>query len=117
MVPSGKATRAASRIAAILAKGRPRTSGDVAASAVVHWQPSIWPRSVIPGLEATVTAPFDGGDLEATLFPQALLGLTRGGHVALNLGAEFPLNDQSYDVRGYMYLIWDFADGSFFKGW
>ena len=37
--------------------------------------------------------------------------------LALSLGAEIPLSDQSWDWRGYLYLIWDFADGSFFKGW
>ena len=49
--------------------------------------------------------------------PQVRIGLTRGGHVALNLGAEIPLSDQSYDARYYAQLLWDFADGSFFKGW
>jgi hypothetical protein len=33
------------------------------------------------------------------------------------LGAEFPLSDQDYDWRAHLVLLWDFADGSFFKGW
>lgn len=37
--------------------------------------------------------------------------------MALNFGVEFPLSDQSYDTRYHMTLLWDFADGSFFKGW
>jgi hypothetical protein len=41
----------------------------------------------------------------------------RGGHVALNIGVEFPLSDQSYNTRYHLNLLWDFADGSFFKGW
>jgi hypothetical protein len=27
------------------------------------------------------------------------------------------LSDQSYDYRAHHNLLWDFADGSFFKGW
>ena len=49
--------------------------------------------------------------------PQVRVGLTRGGHVALNLGVELPLSDQSWDTRYYVTLLWDFADGSFFQGW
>ncbi len=91
--------------------------GDVAVSAVVHWQPSVWPRSVIPGLEATVTSPFDGGELEATLIPQALVGLTRGGHVAFAVGVEVPVTGVDYDYRVRTFLLWDFADGPFWRGW
>lgn len=90
------------------------------AVAIHYWLPSKWPRSVFPGLEVVATVPFEdnGGDsVQWTLLPQARIGLTRGGHVALNVGAELPLSDQSWDWRGYLYLIWDFADGSFFKGW
>ena len=49
--------------------------------------------------------------------PQVRFGLTKGGHVALNLGVEFPLSDQPYNTRYHLNLLWDFADGSFFKGW
>jgi mono/diheme cytochrome c family protein len=94
--------------------------GEAEFAAAVHWLPSIWPRSVFPGLEFVATVPFEdnGGDsVQWSVLPQARIGLTRGGHVALNLGAEIPLSDQSWDWRGYLYLIWDFADGSFFKGW
>jgi hypothetical protein len=45
------------------------------------------------------------------------IGLTRGGHVALNLAVELPLSGQSWDKRAYLTLLWDFADGGFFKGW
>jgi hypothetical protein len=51
------------------------------------------------------------------VLPQIRIGLTRGGHVALNLGVEFPLSDQFYDRRYHLNLLWDYADGSFFKGW
>lgn len=49
--------------------------------------------------------------------PQIRIGLTRGGHVAPNLGVEIPLSDQARDSHYYVTLLWDFADGSFFKGW
>ena len=93
--------------------------GEAEFASAVHWLPTIWPRGVFPGLEVTATVPFedDGDSVQWTVLPQARIGLTRGGHVAVNLGAEVPLSDQSWDWRGYMYLIWDFADGSFLKGW
>ncbi len=92
-------------------------AGDVAVSGGVHWTPSPWPRSVSPGLEGTVTIPFDGSDLEATLLPQALVGLTRGGHVALALGVEVPVTGIDWDYRLHAFLLWDFADGPFWAGW
>ena len=55
--------------------------------------------------------------MEWTALPQIRIGLTRGGHVALNLGVEVPLSDQSWDHRVYATLLWDFADGGFFAGW
>jgi mono/diheme cytochrome c family protein len=94
--------------------------GEVEFSGIVHY---VWrekPRSVFPALEMTATIPFDdeGGDsVKWTVLPQVRIGLTRGGHVALNLGVEFPLNDQSWDTRYHLVMLWDFADGSFFKGW
>lgn len=49
--------------------------------------------------------------------PQVRIGLTRGGHVALNLGVELPLSEQPWDERICATLLWDFADGSIFQGW
>jgi hypothetical protein len=76
---------------------------------------------VFPALEFTATAPFDPADEEDsvqwTVLPQLRIGLTRGAHVALNLGVEIPLSDQSWDARYHLTLLWDFADGSLFKGW
>ncbi len=94
--------------------------GEAEFAGVVHWMRSEFPRGVFPGLEVVASVPFDNNNSDRvkwSVLPQARIGLTRGGHVALNLGAEIPLNDQSWDVRSYLYLIWDFADGSFFKGW
>ncbi|HSR61871.1 MAG TPA: cytochrome c [Gammaproteobacteria bacterium] len=101
------------------------SDGNVELSGVVHWSPSPWPRSLHPGLELVSSFPIDRGEgnsrkefAQLSLIPQAQIGLTRGGHVALNVGAELPLNDTDrYDYRGYIYLIWDFADGGFFQGW
>ena len=94
--------------------------GAVELAGVVHWVWSQWPRRVFPALELTATVPFERGDGDAvqwTVVPQLRFGLTRGAHVALNLGVEVPLSDQSYDYRWHLNLLWDFADGSFFKGW
>ncbi len=94
--------------------------GELELAGVVHYTWTPWPRRVFPALGATATIPFDndGGDNVAwTLLPQVRIGLTRGGHVALNVGVELPLSDQSYDSRYHLTLLWDFADGGFFSGW
>ena len=57
------------------------------------------------------------GDLQWTALPQVRIGLTKGGHVALNLGMELPLSGQVWDHSVHLTLLWDFADGSLFKGW
>lgn len=93
--------------------------GEAELAGIVHYVHSPWPRRVFPALEMTMTAPYDSdnGDVGWTVMPQVRIGLTRGGHVALNLGAEFPLSDQAWDQRYYVTLLWGFADGGFFKGW
>lgn len=94
--------------------------GSLELASIVHYVWTDSPRNVFPALEATAAVPFsNGGDdaVQFTVIPQVHIGLTRGGHVALNLGAEFPLSDQDYDWRAYLQLLWDFADGGFFKGW
>lgn len=96
-------------------------AGALELAGIVHYTWTDRPQAVFPALEATATVPLDraaGEDrLQFTVVPQVRIGLTRGGHVALNLGAEIPLSDQDYDWRAHLTLLWDFADGSFFKGW
>lgn len=88
---------------------------------IAHWRWTHTPRAVFPAVEVVATLPFerDAGDdrVQWTVLPQLRFGLTRGAHVALNLGVEVPLSDQSWDTRYHLTLLWDFADGSFFKGW
>lgn len=94
--------------------------GEVELAGIVHYLWTDRRRAAFPALEMTATVPFDSGDgdsVQWTVVPQARLGLTRGGHVALNLGVELPLSDQSWNTRWHLTLLWDFADGSFFKGW
>ncbi len=94
--------------------------GEVELAGIVHYLASARRQAAFPGLEVTATIPFDAGEgdsVQWTVLPQVRFGLTRGGHVALNLGVEFPLSDQSWDTRYHLVLLWDFADGSFFKGW
>jgi len=95
-------------------------AGEFELAGIVHYTWSDWPQRLYPALELTATTPFedDGGDeVKFTVVPQVRIGLTRGGHVALNLGAEIPLSDQPYEWRAHLVLLWDFADGGFFKGW
>ena len=92
---------------------------------IVHWVHTPWPRRVFPGLELVAEVPFERGSgsqkedaIQWSLLPQARIGLTQRGHVALNVGVELPLNERDrYDWRAYVYLIWDFADGGFFEAW
>ena len=95
------------------------SDGAAELAGIVHYVHSPWPRRVYPGLEVVAEQPFrsSNGDLEWSVMPQVRIGLTKGGHVALNLGIELPLSDQSWDERYYVTLLWDFADGGFFKGW
>ncbi|MDJ0698571.1 MAG: cytochrome c [Woeseiaceae bacterium] len=95
------------------------SDGSLEWAGIVHYTHSPWPRRAFPALEVVATAPYRSrnGDVEWTAMPQVRFGLTRGGHVALNLGVELPLSDQSWDYRAYLTLLWDFADGSFFQGW
>jgi mono/diheme cytochrome c family protein len=92
-------------------------TGETTLSAILHWMRSPLPRAAFPALEATVTEPFGRGDTEITLIPQLYFGLTKGGHVALALGVEVPLTDLDYDYRLHSFLLWDIADGPFWKGW
>jgi mono/diheme cytochrome c family protein len=94
--------------------------GEVELAGIVHYEWYPRARAMFPALEVTAAVPFDAGDQDSvqwTVLPQVRLGLTRGGHVALNFGVELPLSDQSYDTRYHMVVLWDFADGSLFKGW
>jgi cytochrome c553 len=89
---------------------------------IIHWVHTPWPRNVFPGLEIVAEVPFETSPGEASvqwsLLPQARIGISKRGHVALNAGVELPLNERDrYDWRAYVYLIWDFADGGFFEAW
>ena len=93
--------------------------GGAELAGVVHYVHSPWPRRVFPALELVAERPYRSrnGDLEWTALPQVRIGLTRGGHVAMNLGLELPLSGQPWDSSAHLTLLWDFADGSLFKGW
>jgi mono/diheme cytochrome c family protein len=94
--------------------------GDVEASEIVHWRPTDWPRGIFPGLELTLTTPFASDRrFQASLIPQVHLALSKRGHVAVNVGLELPLfgaRDQ-YRYRVHTFVLWDMADGGFWKGW
>jgi cytochrome c553 len=89
---------------------------------IVHWVHTDWPRNVFPAMEVVAEVPFETGPGEDSVqwsaLPQARIGISKRGHVALNVGVELPLNERDrYDWRAYVYLIWDFADGGFFEAW
>ena len=96
---------------------RSGSEGDVETSHVLHWLPSPWPRGLTPGVEATVTMPFDGGDPIAALTPQLFAAFSKRGHVGLALGLEIPLTGAAYRYRAHAFLLWDMADGPFWEGW
>lgn len=99
--------------------------GSFELAGIVHWTRSPWPRSVFPALEVVADIPFDRGNgpnrsdlAEVSVIPQARFGLSKRGHVALNLGVQIPVNERDrFDYVGQMSLLWDFADGPFWKGW
>jgi mono/diheme cytochrome c family protein len=100
-------------------------NGSAEFAGVVHWIGPDRPRSVFPALEVVAEMPFDPdkGDprtdaVQVSLLPQARIGLNKRGNIALNVGVEVPVNDTwRYHWRGYVYFIWDFADGGLFEGW
>ena len=116
-------------MAIAVAKARPevirRDVRSFELAGIVHWTHSPWPRNVFPGLEVVADIPFDRGDgparsdfAEVSIIPQLRFGLTKGGHVALNAGMQIPLNERDrFDYVGQINLLWDFADGPFWKGW
>lgn len=94
--------------------------GDLELSQVVHWKPGARPRGVVPGLEATLVAPFDAeARWRLTLIPQVHAALSKRGHVALNLGLEFPVHGRRSGERHrlHAFVLWDMADGGFWQGW
>jgi cytochrome c len=101
------------------------SDGNVELSGVMHWSPSPWPRSLNPGLELVASFPIDRGTgtsrksfSQLSVIPQTQISLNKRGNILLNLGAEIPLNDTDrYDYRGYVYLLWDYADGGLLDGW
>ena len=74
------------------------SDGAAELAGIVHYVHSPWARRAFPALEVVAERAFRSrnGDLEWMAMPQVRIGLTRGGHVALNLGVELPLSDQSW---------------------
>jgi hypothetical protein len=96
------------------------SAGDAEVSEIVHWLPTEWPRGVFPGLELTVTAPFEAeGEWRASLIPQLHFALSKRGHVALNFGVELPLAGarDEFRYRIHAFVLWDITDGGFWLGW
>ncbi len=96
------------------------SDGKLELAGALHYRWTQWPRRPFAGMEVVAEIPYkdQGGDrVQWSVLPKMRFGLTKGGHVALNLGVEAPLSDQDWNYRIHAVLLWDFADGSFFKGW
>jgi mono/diheme cytochrome c family protein len=100
-----------------------KSSGELAG--IVHWTHADRPGRVFPALEVVAEMPFHRGSgpgrvdaVQVSVLPQARINLNKRGNIALNAGAELPVNQADrYDWRAYLYFIWDFADGGLFEGW
>lgn len=93
--------------------------GEIEFAAALHHRWTPWPRRVFPGMELVARTPFRrrrrprpveraaaGPDRPDPRRPCRAERRHRG-----------PLSDQEWDWRGHVVLLWDFADGSLFKGW
>ena len=72
---------------------------------------------VVPMLEAGWTVPTEGERVLA-FYPQALVQLSRLGHVAASLGAELPaVGPGPRHPRLIAFVLWDYGDASLLRGW
>jgi mono/diheme cytochrome c family protein len=52
------------------------------------------------------------------LVPQMQVSLSTRGHVMVNAGLQFPVNEREGRGKKFLvYLLWDWFDGGFFSGW
>lgn len=72
-------------------------------------------KDVVTGVELQQTQALDDVGHDATVLgPTVYLPLSRRGHVAVGLGAQFPVaGTRPYDWLLGSFLLWDFADGPF----
>jgi mono/diheme cytochrome c family protein len=71
----------------------------------------------VPAVEFLGTYDFDSGQNEWAAVLEVSRALTRLGHLIGALGVRLPLtaSEERYRIVGY--LLWDFGDGPFWKGW
>jgi mono/diheme cytochrome c family protein len=72
---------------------------------------------VVPMLEVDWTVPVQG-ERTLSFYPQGWVQLSRLGHVAASLGAELPaVGPEPRRPRLIAFVLWDYGDGSLFRGW
>lgn len=71
----------------------------------------------VPAVELTGEVETATGEHHYSAWFEASKALTRLGHVIAAAGVRVPLNPASDPARLELYLLWDFGDGPFWKGW
>ncbi len=88
-------------------------------AAIVHWLPMESLRGLFPGLEVFIQRDLGAGhEFQVWLAPQLRITLTRRGHVALTVGPVWELtHTREIRYRIHAFLLWEYVDGPFWKGW
>jgi hypothetical protein len=70
-------------------------------------------RAWVPGLELEVVQNVTARQHHLFLTPEIYKGLTKRGHVAVAMGAQFPVAGDAdpFDYRVLAFLLWEYADG------
>lgn len=77
-----------------------------------------WGRLFTPMVEALATRGFAASDaVEWDLVPQMQVTLSARQHVRADVGVRVPLFQPSAATALYVYLLWDWFDGSLTEGW
>ena len=75
-------------------------------------------RGVFPGIELVGRKKFATEDHSLSVVPKIYISPARLGHVALSIGLDVPVVGRSeYKYRIVAFILWDYADGPFFKHW
>jgi hypothetical protein len=104
--------QASAKLESPIAAGRTQTL--VSALAATLTVPS-GRQGFFPGLELLAETPLNGDPAVLSLVPTLYAGISKLGHVAVSVGAEFPIaGERSYDARVVAFFLWEYADGGIF---
>jgi mono/diheme cytochrome c family protein len=71
----------------------------------------------VPAVEFLGTHDFTTGEDEWAAVLEVSKALTRLGHLIGSVGVRLPMTESEEKYRVVAYLLWDFGDGPFWKGW